>query len=77
MSIAHMENLKQGKDITLENGMTIENHRLTLDPDPPKPYAFCSDTAYLHGLAQLVKGISCLYHEAILSRHSPGPRFKN
>lgn len=59
-----MENLKQGKDITLENGTTIENHRLTFDPDPPKSYAFCSDTAYLPDIAQLVKGVSCLYHEA-------------
>jgi ribonuclease Z len=64
VSIADMENLKQGKNITLENGMTIENQRLTLDPDAPKSYAFCSDTAYLPDLAQLVKGVSCLYHEA-------------
>ena len=64
VSIADMENLKQGKDISLENGKTIENHRLTLDPVAPKSYAFCSDTAYLPGLAQLVKGVSCLYHEA-------------
>lgn len=63
VSIAHMENLKQGKDITLENGTTIENQRLTFDPDPPKSYAFCSDTAYLPDLAQLVKDVSCLYHE--------------
>ena len=35
VSIAHMENLKQGKDIVLDNGTTIENHRLTFDPDTP------------------------------------------
>ena len=64
VNIADMENLKQGKDIILEDGKTIENHRLTLDPDAPKSYAFCSDTAYLPGLAQLIKGVSCLYHEA-------------
>ena len=64
VSIAHMENLKQGKDVLLEDGTTIENHRLTFDPDAPKSYAFCSDTAYLPTLAQLIKGVTCLYHEA-------------
>ena len=59
-----MENLKQGKDISLEDGTVIENHRLTLDPDAPKSYAFCSDTAYKPDLAQLIKGVTCLYHEA-------------
>ena len=64
VSIADMENLKQGKDISLDDGTVIENHRLTLDPDAPKSYAFCSDTAYKPDLSQLIKGVTCLYHEA-------------
>ena len=64
VEVADMENLKQGKDIQLPNGDWVENHRLTFDPDPPKSYAFCSDTAYKPDLAEQVKGVSCLYHEA-------------
>ena len=64
VNIADMENLKQGKDIRLDDGTLIENHRLTQDPEPPKSYAFCSDTAYKPDLAKLVEGVSCLYHEA-------------
>ncbi len=64
VSIADMENLKQGKDISLDDGTVIENHRLTIDPDAPKSYAFCSDTAYKPDLAELIEGVTCLYHES-------------
>ena len=59
-----MENLKNGKDIRLEDGKILSNSLLTYDPEPPKSYAFCSDTAYKPDLANMIKGISCLYHEA-------------
>ena len=64
LDMADMENLKQGKDIQLPNGDWVENQLLTFDPAPPKSYAFCSDTAYKPDLAELVQGVSCLYHEA-------------
>ena len=64
VDVADMGNLKQGKDIQLPNGDWVENQLLTFDPAPPKSYAFCSDTAYKPDLAELVKGVSCLYHEA-------------
>ena len=64
VDVADMENLKQGKDIQLPNGDWVENQLLTFDPAPPKSYAFCSDTAYKPDLAELVQGVSCLYHEA-------------
>jgi len=64
VSIADMENLKRGKDISLEDGTRIKNQLLTHDPDIPKSYAFCSDTAYKPDLAELVKEVNCLYHES-------------
>ena len=64
VDVADMENLKQGKDIQLPNGDWVENQLLTFDPASPKSYAFCSDTAYKPDLAELVQGVSCLYHEA-------------
>jgi ribonuclease Z len=59
-----MENLKQGKDIIQSDGSILANQLLTLDPEPSKSYAFCSDTAYKPDLSQLIKGVTCLYHEA-------------
>ena len=64
VEVADMENLKQGKDIQLAHGEWVKNSVLTFDPEPPKSYAFCSDTAYKPDLAELLKGVNCLYHEA-------------
>ena len=64
VDIADMENLKQGKDIIQSDGSILANQLLTLDPEPSKSYAFCSDTAYKPDLSQLIKGVTCLYHEA-------------
>ncbi|CAI8265132.1 MAG: ribonuclease Z [Flavobacteriaceae bacterium TMED120] len=64
IDIADMENLKQGKDIRLADGTLLANALLTLDPEPSKSYAFCSDTAYLPKLADWVYGVNYLYHEA-------------
>lgn len=64
VDISDMENLKQGKDIRLDDGTLLANSLLTFPPDSPKSYAFCSDTAFKPDLSDLVAGVSCLYHEA-------------
>jgi ribonuclease Z len=70
VDIADMENLKQGKDIIQLDGSILANQLLTLDPEPSKSYAFCSDTAYLPELAKRIQGVSSLYHEAtFLDQH--------
>lgn len=70
IDVCEMENLKQGKDILLDNGEKIKNDVLTFDPSSPKSYAFCSDTAYLPALAENIKGVDWLYHEAtFLEKH--------
>lgn len=56
--------LKRGHDFVLEEGTRIENARLTKDPPAPRSYAFCSDTAYKPDLADWVRGVNVLYHEA-------------
>ena len=61
---ADMENLKKGRDIQLADGSHIANEKLTFPPDPPKSYAYCSDTAYKPDLATMVHGVDCLYHES-------------
>ena len=71
VDIADMHNLKKGKDIRLADGRLLPNASLTFDPDPPRSYAFCSDTAYKPELVQWIEGVNCLYHEAtFLDRHS-------
>lgn len=56
--------IKNGKDITLDDGRVIENSRLTFDPDPPKSYAFCSDTIYDEEIIKHIEAVTALYHES-------------
>jgi ribonuclease Z len=60
----YYQNIKNGKDITLEDGRVIENEKLTFDPIPPKSYAFCSDTAYDESIIPIINGVDVLYHES-------------
>ncbi|KAB1158084.1 ribonuclease Z [Flavobacterium luteum] len=60
----YYQNIKKGKDITLENGQLIENSKLTFDPIPTKSYAFCSDTIYDESIIPIIKEVDVLYHES-------------
>ncbi len=61
---AYFQNIKNGKDITLDNDETIPNKELTFDPPKPKSYAFCSDTVYDANLSVQLKDVDVLYHES-------------
>ena len=56
--------LKAGKDYIDEDGKTVPNSALTIDPRKPRRYAFCSDTIFDERLISIVKGVDLLYHEA-------------
>jgi ribonuclease Z len=60
----YYQNIKNGKDIVMEDGRFIENSQLTFDPIPPKSYAFCSDTAYDESILPLLNDVDVLYHES-------------
>ncbi len=60
----YYQNIKNGKDITLDNGTIIENHNLSFDPIEPKSYAFCSDTIFDETIIENIKNIDILYHES-------------
>jgi ribonuclease Z len=60
----YYQKIKNGKDITLEDGRVIENSLLTFDPENPKSYAFCSDTIYDEDLIKYIENVSVLYHES-------------
>lgn len=61
---AYFRKIKQGGDVTLDSGEVVANEQLTFDPDPPKSYAYCSDTAYKPAIAEQIKGATALYHES-------------
>lgn len=65
---SQINNIKAGADWTTPDGTLIPNARLTLPADPPRAFAYCSDTEYLPSLAPLVEGVDLLYHEATFGR---------
>ena len=60
----YYQNIKNGKNITLDNGELIQNEVLTFDPAKPKSYAFCSDTSYLPQIIGQIQKVHTLYHES-------------
>jgi ribonuclease Z len=62
--IAYYQKIKNGGDITLDNGTVIENEKLSFDPVPPMSYAFCSDTVYNENIIPIIENADVLYHES-------------
>lgn len=62
--LSQINNIKAGADWTTPDGTLIENSRLVTPAEPPRSYAYCSDTAYLPHLHELLKGVTTLYHES-------------
>jgi len=67
----HYRQIQEGKSIKLNDGTVLNNEDISLNPDPPKKYAYCSDTAFNPNLVPLIKGVDLLYHEStFLEKHS-------
>ena len=62
--VSQINNIKNGADWTNEDGDVIPNARLVQPADSPRSYAYCSDTRFMPGLKEKVKGVSVLYHES-------------
>jgi len=62
--VAYYQKIKNGGDITLDDGTIIENEKLTFDPSPAKSYAFCSDTVYNEEIIPVIQNTDILYHES-------------
>jgi len=60
----YYQNIKNGKDITLEDGRVIPNSELSLDPPATKSYAYCSDTKYTESIIPYIQDATVLYHES-------------
>lgn len=65
IKLAHIAQLKLGKDVYNEGGhLLYKNVDFTLPPRPSRAFAYCSDTAYHEDIIDLVTGVDLLYHEA-------------
>lgn len=56
--------IKQGEDWVLSDGTVIPNAYFVRPSDPPRSYAYCSDTSFMPALATCLQGVDLLYHEA-------------
>lgn len=71
IDMAYYRKLKQGFDVENKDGIMIDHKKVTTAPNPPKSYAFCSDTAYSESIIPIIKGVDVLYHEStFIEKHS-------
>lgn len=61
---AYYQKIKNGGNVTLDDGTVIENEKLSFDPIPPMSYAFCSDTVYNEAVIPIIENVDVLYHES-------------
>lgn len=57
-------NIKTGADWETKEGTVVPNSQLVTPADPPRSYAYCSDTVYLPKLHERIRGVTVLYHES-------------
>lgn len=62
--IRDLASTKQGEDFVTPDGKVVENRLLTMDADPARKYAYCSDTLPLEKIVPYIAGADLLYHEA-------------
>ncbi|WP_299839122.1 ribonuclease Z [uncultured Tenacibaculum sp.] len=64
IEICDYHNLKAGKDFILSSGEIVPNTELTVNPETPKSYAYCSDTTFKPDIIPIIKNVDLLYHES-------------
>lgn len=60
----YFQNIKNGKDVTLDDGTIVPNEKLSFDPLPPQSFAFCSDTIFDESIVPHIENVEVLYHES-------------
>ena len=63
LTLAEIGALKRGEDVVRKDCIILHSEAAYV-PYVPRSYAYCSDTAPFPELAQWIKGVSILYHEA-------------
>ncbi len=67
LGIADIVKVKQGEDFITASGLLVPNSQLTLPAFHQRSYAYLSDTMFKPELAEQVRGVDLLYHEATFS----------
>ena len=62
--LSFYEHLQNGEDYIAPDGTVIKNEAVTYANTPPKSYAFSADTIFSPSIAEEIKGVTMLYHEA-------------
>jgi ribonuclease Z len=62
--VSRIRAIKDGAPFFSEEGKTIPNAVFTHPAEPPRKYAYCSDTAYYEKIIPIIAGVDVLYHEA-------------
>lgn len=73
--VYELNRIKNGADYVTPEGETVPNTRLTTPAEPPRSYAYCSDTIYMPSVAEQVRGVDLLFHEATFAEED-APRAK-
>ena len=61
---SQINNIKMGADWVADDGTVVPNGQLVTPADPPRSFAYCSDTKYIPTLHQHFPNVSLLYHES-------------
>lgn len=67
-----INSIKEGAGWTTGEGIFYENARLVLPADPPRSYAYLSDTLYQPNVPELIKGVNLLFHESTFTEADKG-----
>ena len=62
--VYELNRIKNVSDYVTPEGEVIANTRLTRPSDPPRKYAYCSDTIFRPEIVKQLSGVDLLFHEA-------------
>lgn len=66
---SELNRIKNGADYVTPDGEVVPNARLTRPADPPRQYAYCSDTICLERIIEQIRGVDLLFHEATFTQN--------
>ena len=71
LTLTEIGTLKRGEDVVRADGSFIPCAEAAYKPYAPRSYAYVSDTAVFPGEAEVLKGVTVLYHETtFLAEHA-------
>ncbi len=63
LTLTEIGTLKRGEDVVRDDGTVIPLAEAAYKPYAPRSYAYVSDTAVFPGEAEVLKGVTVIYHE--------------